>query len=1459
MNKDVILLLLLLVPAVHALSLDNTLYVQGQPIVVHTGGQTLTVQTPDGIYTLLGTSNDVSFPTSTPGRYVFKTPGATVSATVSRAYSVLLRSANGASTVQAATDGTQTRIDIPGFTDVRTQGMPPASVRITPDMGRRWGFADTYAADPGNGAYTLTRIAKGSKLYKCANYDYAAERCNGGWSYLQSITPGAPYTIRVTGSDPAFGEGSTQGTPDSCLYTDESGAGTAVNADCLSEVQTANNGTTVQVIDNEGSGGTSHIDVNFTNTLSVQSITAVNVTYRYQRVTNTQVGATTASFQIYTAGAWTTACTTTVPIGTWGDYTCDLSAYITTQAQANNVVTRVVFSTAKSGKPSSTGTVYVDEAYLSMDYVYADIYPPTYSNIASQPTSPKTYDGVASNFSADWTDDVGVTTVYREDNFTGTVQNTTVTGGPTYQSSATLGAGTYEWRELATDAAGNWNDTMPYQTYVVDKATGQVYLTLNGTHGDLTIDQGRTVTIGGTRTAGETTMLLYENGSLLTSGTSISLPRTYNTPGEYNLTLSMAATQNYTAAQESWNLTVLDVTPPGPITSLTNQSAGQTWIYWTWTNPPDTDYSHAEVSINGTFYANVTTPHVNVTGLLAGTLYQIAVRTVDTSGNVNTTSVTGLGQTLTSTDVTPPSITSVAATNIQDSEATITWLTNEIADSVVKYGTTSGSYTNTNTNHSYTTTHSATLTGLVPSTIYYYVVNSSDPAANSNQSAQYSFTTGPDVTPPRYGSTSATPASGSTYPLTATFNATWTDNGALGMVDIEDNFTGAWRNDTMTAVGGGLYTFTAALAAGNYSWRSVANDTAGNRNNSMAYMTYTVAKAAGQARLLLNASDANLTVDQDIIVNVTAQRTAGEGKMDVLENGTSIGTGSPPVYVLKNYTMPGTYLLTARLNATQNYTAAQANHTLTVLDTQPPSVTLIQPFDGKTSTLALVQFDYLASDNVAVRNCTLYVDGTANQTNGTITGGTNRFWQTFNDGVYTWNVGCTDTSGNAANASAARTLNVSIIPPWIPTDANHSVNGNVTSQVNASDNVTTSLNKNEIVTVDTWSHSAPSNANVSGVTAYCEIDSAVRGAQLYFEYYTGTNWSADVCPGAQDGVGTFSCDLYAQGVTSVSALNALQVRCIDRDADASSSSQATLDYVYVQPDWTLIQKPDFAVADANLTLPVSPSEGETVTLHANVSNIGVVGATALVEFYADGTPIGNSSVLIDAGGMVEFNQTWTAHVGQSNISVVVDPLGTVSELNETNNNASGLVNVSLWQTYYGNTYKRFLALASGNQFAYNWSNSNLQGNIFAADADANVNVLALQALTRTPSGTYNFSELSAADSHLGSAGLPDSINATYSNGGALKATQTFTVFGTPIANVPTVNSTNTSSFVTGILYDTSDGTGGYDGTQDLVFITRVNQSHVGKYGTYDYELTVPAFLRNDTPGTNAIDLFIEIT
>jgi hypothetical protein len=93
---------------------------------------------------------------------------------------------------------------------------------------------------------------------------------------------------------------------------------------------------------------------------------------------------------------------------------------------------------------------------------------------------------------------------------------------------------------------------------------------------------------------------------------------------------------------------------------------------------------------------------------------------------------------------TPLSIGNVNLKNLSSSSVNIGWVTNENANSLVRYKT---SYLeeyepgNFESNISYVKDHSILLTGLEPNTTYYYVVSSIDRSCNSAQSQNYSFTT----------------------------------------------------------------------------------------------------------------------------------------------------------------------------------------------------------------------------------------------------------------------------------------------------------------------------------------------------------------------------------------------------------------------------------------------------------------------------------------------------------------------------------------------------------------------------------------------------------------------------------------------------------------------------------------------------------------------------------------------
>ncbi|RLI92741.1 MAG: hypothetical protein DRO92_04890, partial [Candidatus Altiarchaeales archaeon] len=120
-----------------------------------------------------------------------------------------------------------------------------------------------------------------------------------------------------------------------------------------------------------------------------------------------------------------------------------------------------------------------------------------------------------------------------------------------------------------------------------------------------------------------------------------------------------------------------DTTPPGSVTGLRETSVGDTWIEWSWNNPSDIDYHHAEIYLDGKFYDNVTAPKhlIIVNGLNYSTAYTISIRTVDIFGNVNTTWINDTAITLeegttTSTTTSTTTTSTIAVTTTIKKEIT---------------------------------------------------------------------------------------------------------------------------------------------------------------------------------------------------------------------------------------------------------------------------------------------------------------------------------------------------------------------------------------------------------------------------------------------------------------------------------------------------------------------------------------------------------------------------------------------------------------------------------------------------------------------------------------------------------------------------------------------------------------------------------------------------------------------
>jgi hypothetical protein len=123
-----------------------------------------------------------------------------------------------------------------------------------------------------------------------------------------------------------------------------------------------------------------------------------------------------------------------------------------------------------------------------------------------------------------------------------------------------------------------------------------------------------------------------------------------------------------------------DTTPPASITGLSNTSTNCNNITWQWTNPTDADYSHLWTLQNNTWIANYSNSTTTAlwTGLPENTDMTFSGRTVDLTGNMNTTwtnltARTGICATPTPTPTPTTTATTVPPTTAPPSYAGCNW------------------------------------------------------------------------------------------------------------------------------------------------------------------------------------------------------------------------------------------------------------------------------------------------------------------------------------------------------------------------------------------------------------------------------------------------------------------------------------------------------------------------------------------------------------------------------------------------------------------------------------------------------------------------------------------------------------------------------------------------------------------------------------------------------------------
>jgi hypothetical protein len=310
-------------------------------------------------------------------------------------------------------------------------------------------------------------------------------------------------------------------------------------------------------------------------------------------------------------------------------------------------------------KCNSTETMDVFSS--TKDLQVNDTTSPTWSSNLTSPISPTIYSpGKTYQFNITWNDNVGISTVFIEHNFTGgTLINSTMSNlsSEYYFTISDLKAGTYVWRSYANDTSNNWNVTDQF-VYVVYKAPTLTRLFLNGTEGNRTYNVTEFANFTVALNVSGKTVYLETNMSdwILQSGITPLINYTkLNQKGVFNITGYFLGDENYTASSQTYYANVLDIESP----KWNNLGQNATWVgvnktillFANWTDNFDLDYAWLSTNETGE-WKNYTAIDINLTynqtwsnftwqnsSIPAGWTIAFRIYANDSSGNENATEI----------------------------------------------------------------------------------------------------------------------------------------------------------------------------------------------------------------------------------------------------------------------------------------------------------------------------------------------------------------------------------------------------------------------------------------------------------------------------------------------------------------------------------------------------------------------------------------------------------------------------------------------------------------------------------------------------------------------------------------------------------------------------------------------------------------------------------------------------
>ena len=220
---------------------------------------------------------------------------------------------------------------------------------------------------------------------------------------------------------------------------------------------------------------------------------------------------------------------------------------------------------------------------------------------------------------------------------------------------------------------------------------------------------------------------------------TLATPASFSVAGEY--VLKLTASDSVLSSESTVTITVQPVgttinVPPVAVISANPQSGTAPLnISFNSSGSNDPDGTIASYAWNFGDGGTATGPTASHTYSSNGS-YTARLTVTDNRGGTHSATIP-----ITLSLDAPPIISAISSFPTYSS-ATITWTTNEVADTQVEYGTSASYGQSTTPNTSMTKSHAATIAGLNPSTSYHYRVKSKDSAGGLTISADQTFATG---------------------------------------------------------------------------------------------------------------------------------------------------------------------------------------------------------------------------------------------------------------------------------------------------------------------------------------------------------------------------------------------------------------------------------------------------------------------------------------------------------------------------------------------------------------------------------------------------------------------------------------------------------------------------------------------------------------------------------------------